>query len=54
MLWENPIFIKCPFEFLEYLGVRKSDVIEVLVNAMHFGRLPYRWHFNIMDIFPYA
>jgi len=26
------------------------DVIEVLVYAMHSGRLPYRWDFNIMDI----
>jgi len=26
------------------------DVIEVLVSAMHFGRSPYRWYFNIMDI----
>jgi len=23
------------------------DVIEVLVNAMHSGRSPYNWNFNI-------
>jgi len=27
-----------------------TDVIKVLVNAMHSSRSPYRWDFNIMDI----
>jgi len=33
------------------LGV--IDVIDVLVNAMHSDRSPYRWDFNIME-FPYG
>jgi len=30
------------------------NVIEVLVNAMHSGRPPYCWDFDILAIFPYA
>jgi len=34
-------------EVVRYL--KEICVYEVLVNAMHSGRSPYRWNFNIMD-----